>query len=120
MGETTRKEVRVRPFRSEIVRGEPTQVGERALIPVARIRSFRRARGTVGTDHIAGWGVGAAQITPVAMIDMSEPGERTIPIVDGTADALRRMIAWAAAITLSLAVIRRQVRRRRSRRGGLA
>lgn len=114
MAETSRKAVRPKPFRSEIVHGEPTQVGERALIPVARIRSFGRAKGMVGAHRFGGWGVGAAQITPLAMIDTSEPGERTIPIVDGTADVLRRMIAWAAAITLFLAVIRRQVRRRRS------
>ncbi|MGQ9599959.1 MAG: hypothetical protein ACUVWZ_11150 [Anaerolineae bacterium] len=108
------KTTRPKPFRSQIVHGEPYQIGERTLIPVARIRSFHRARGTVGVHHFEGWGVGAAQITPVAMIEKSELDERTIPITRATATALWRMIAWAAAITLSAAVIRWQVRRWRA------
>jgi uncharacterized spore protein YtfJ len=108
--------VRPRSFRIETVRGQPVHVGERTLIPVARIVSFGRARGTIGADRIGGWGAGFAWVTPVAVVEETPEGERCTPIADETAAALRGLLGAAVAITLFFTAVRWLVRRRRAAR----
>jgi uncharacterized spore protein YtfJ len=116
MAQRGEKAVRPRPFRIETVRGQPVHVGERTLIPVARIVSFGKARGTIGTDRIGGWGVGFAWVTPVAIVEETPEGERRTPIADGTAAALRSLLGAAVATTLFFTAVRWLVRRRRAAR----
>ncbi len=99
-------EVRGRPFRIETVRGEPYEVGERRLTPIARIVSFGKASGTIGAQRIGGWGGGFVRITPLAILEETGEGERRIPITDATAVALRGMFGAAVAAVLFFASLR--------------
>ena len=102
-----------RTFRIETVRGEPYHIGGRKLTPLARIVSFGRARGTVGTHRVGGWGFGFSWIIPLAMLEESDGEEWRITVTDSTAVALRSMFAAAVAVTVVLAAIRWLVRARR-------
>ena len=98
------------------VRGEPYRVNGRKLTPVARIISAGKARATIGTDRIGGWGGGFVQITPVAILDETDEGERRIPVTDATAEAVRGMLGAMLAVTLFFTMLRWLFRR--SRRAG--
>ncbi len=102
------------PFRWEIVRGEPYHIAGHTLTPVARVISFGKARGTVGTDEVRGWGVGFGSVTPLAIIKETKDGERRIPIPDTTAATTQRMLGIALALTLLGTVIRWLIRRNQS------
>jgi uncharacterized spore protein YtfJ len=102
-----------RPFQIETVRGEPYYVGGRKLIPVARVISFGKASATIGTDRIGGWGAGFARVTPLAIIEETDEGERRIPLASTTSQALQSMFAGAVAITLFFTTVRWLARRRR-------
>jgi len=93
-------------FRVEMVRGEPYEVGGRRLVPVARLTSFGKARATIGTRQVGGWGGGFVQVTPVAMVEETPEGERQIAIVDRTSQAVRDMVLGAVAIILVIGLIR--------------
>jgi uncharacterized spore protein YtfJ len=103
--------VRPRLFRIETVRGEPYHVGERTLIPVARIMTFGKARGTIGAHGVSGWGGGLVQVTPLSILEQTADDERSIPIVDATATARRGLLGAALATVLLFAVIRWLARR---------
>jgi len=103
--------VRPRLFRIETVRGEPYHVGERTLIPVARIMTFGKARGTIGAHGVSGWGGGFVQVTPLSILEQTADGKRSIPIIDATATARRSLLGAALAIVLLFAVIRWLARR---------
>jgi len=93
-------------FRVETVRGEPYEVGGRRLIPVARLASFGKARATIGTRQVGGWGGGFVQVTPVAVVEETPEGERRIPIDDRTLRALRDLVLRAVAVILVFGLIR--------------
>ena len=101
---------RQKSFRVRTVRGEPYDVNGRTLTPTARVVSYGRARVTIGTDQVSGWGGGFAQITPLAVAEQTAEGEHSIAIHDATATALRGMLAGAVAMTLFLTAIRWLVR----------
>ncbi len=109
------KSARQRRLRIETVRGQPYSVGGRTLTPVARVVSFRRARGTIGRERIGGWGVAYARITPLA-VEESAGGERRVAIRDATTGALARLLAGAVAVLLFFQLIRRLARRARADR----
>jgi uncharacterized spore protein YtfJ len=94
------------PWRVEMIRGEPYRAGGRTLIPVAQVISFGRARATVGTRQIGGWGAGFAHLRPVAVEEETAEGVRHIPIADPTARFLRVFLSVAVATTLCCAAIR--------------
>jgi uncharacterized spore protein YtfJ len=93
-------------FRVETVRGEPYEVDGRRLIPVARLASFGKARATIGTRQVSGWGGGFVQVTPLAVVEETPEGERRIAIVDRTSQAMLGMALGAVAIILVLGLIR--------------
>lgn len=95
-----------KPFRAETVRGEPYFVGERKLTPVARIVSFGKARATVGTGQVGGWGLGYTRVTPAAVLEETADGERYIAVTDSTAAALRAMLGGALVTTLFFTILR--------------
>jgi uncharacterized spore protein YtfJ len=105
-----------KPFRVETVRGEPYLVAGRRLVPVARVVSFGKARGTLGSRHISGWGAGYVRVTPVAVVEETGEGARTIPIRNLTYEAYRGMALRAGVQILLLAVIRWLARRWRAAR----
>jgi uncharacterized spore protein YtfJ len=100
-------------FRVETVRGEPYSVGGRRLIPVARVVSWGRARGTIGTDQISGWGSGFVRVVPLSVLEETAEGERRIAIANTTAMALRALVGVAMAMTLLFTTVRWLARRLR-------
>ncbi len=106
---------RDRRLRVETVQGEPYEVGGRRLIPVARIRSFGKAKATVGTRQVSGWGGGFAQVTPVALVEETPEGERRIAIADRTSQVVWGLILGAGAIVLLSELILWLVRRKGTR-----
>jgi uncharacterized spore protein YtfJ len=92
--------------RVRTVRGDPYSVNGRKLIPIVRIASFGRARATVGSHRISGWGGGFVWVRPVALLEETPEGERRITITDGTASAVRRLLGTTLAITLFCATVR--------------
>lgn len=100
-------------LRIETVRGEPIRVQGRTLVPEARIVSFGRARGNIGSRRISGWATGFAHVTPLAMIEDSDEGEQRIATTDATTTALAGMLGAAVAIMVAFPMIRRLVRRAR-------
>ena len=101
---------RPRAFHVKTVRGDPYYVGERELIPEARVISFGKARGTIGDGRVSGRGGGFAWIKPLAVIEVTPDGERRIPIQSGTAAAMRGMLTVTIAMMLFLTTIRWLVR----------
>ena len=106
---------RPKPFRLETMRGEPYVVGERKLTPLARVVTWGKARATIGTDRVTGWGSGFARITPLAFLEETDKGEVRIPVTDSTAIALRGMLLAAAGLALFFTAIRLLA----GRRGGM-
>jgi hypothetical protein len=93
------------------VHGEPYEVGGRRLIPVARLTSFGKARATIGTRQVSGWGGGFVQVTPLAVVEETPEGERCIAIADRTSRAMGGLVLGAAAIVLFFGLIRWLARR---------
>jgi uncharacterized spore protein YtfJ len=104
---------RPRALRVETVRGEPYYVDGRELTPVARVVSFGKARATIGTRQVGGRGGGFVWIKPLAVLEVTPSGERRIAIQDGTAAAVRGMLASAISIALVFTAIRWLVRWKR-------
>jgi hypothetical protein len=97
---------RQRRYRIETVRGEPFVIGGRTLTPEARIISLGRARATIGTKHLSGWGGAFVQVVPRAIVEETPEGERRIAITDATSSALRGLLGVAIVTTLLLTAIR--------------
>lgn len=97
-------------FRVKTVQGQPYYVGGRKLVPVVRVFAFGKARATVGTRRMGGFGSGFVWIRPLAVLEETPEGERRIAVTDGTAIAMRGLFGVVAAITLSLVAIRWLVR----------
>jgi uncharacterized spore protein YtfJ len=104
---------RPRALRVKAVRGDPYFVDGRELVPVARVVSFGKARATIGTGQVGGRGGGFVWIKPVAVLEVTPTGERRIAIQDGTAAAIRGMVAATISITLHFTAIRWLARRKR-------
>ena len=98
------------PGVSEVVQGEPVQVGDRELVPLVRVTTHLRRRAFVGTDRTSGDGWGFVRLRPVAILERSETGERRLSIPDRTAQALGGFLLAAFIIPLLLAVAVRLAR----------
>ncbi len=94
--------------------GQPIVMGERSLVLVADIVTLGRARGTVGQDSVSGWGWGAAQVMPRAVIVQEAGGEGRVEIVDSTARVVRRLAAAALVASIVLTLVRWTAGRRRA------
>lgn len=98
-----------RLVRVRTVRGEPYEVRERRLIPLARLVSLGRARATIGTHRLEGRGWGLAYVKPLGVLVETRGGVRLarVAVRDGTARALVRMYLAAVALSLLFAAVRR-------------
>ena len=101
------------PFRVKTVRGQPYDVGGRELVPVVRIVSFGRARGTIGVNGVTGRGAGFALFLPVAIEEKTAEGERRIATKDTTANVLVSLFGTAVVMTAFFAAARWLARRQR-------
>jgi len=101
-------------LRVETVYGEPYEVGGRRLVPIARITSFGKAKATIGTKQVSGWGGGFVQVTPLALVEETPEGESRIAITDGESQAVRNMVLGSMVMVLLFGLIRRLVGGRRA------
>jgi len=88
--------------------GEPIRVGDRTIIPVARVGGMfglRFGRGTRPPEHAGeagaeqgagGGGGGQVSVRPLAVIEITSEKVRVVPIVDTTRLAIMGMLlaAW--------------------------
>ncbi len=93
-------------FQIKTVRGEPYHVAGRTLTPVARVVTYGRAGGTIAAESVSGAGGGFVRITPLAVVEETARGERSLPIGDATARALWGLLGLAVAWTLFLTFVR--------------
>ena len=107
-------------WKSELIEGNPIQVGKRELIPIVKVRSMIRRRVTFGTEGASGGAGGLVWLQPVAVIERRSDGsEERISISDGTGAAIGGMLIGALALPIlylfvaSLALL---WRRRRGKR----
>jgi uncharacterized spore protein YtfJ len=98
---------RPRLFQTRTIQGAPYEVAGQVLVPVVRVVSMGKARGTVGMNSVSGWAWAFARIMPVAILVRTETGDRRITIVDTTAKMIGVLMAAALISTLFLAVLRR-------------
>ncbi len=112
------KGVRQRPYRVEVVRGEPYQVGGRTLVPETRFVSYGRARATIGSSSIGGWAAGLVLVTPLAMVEQMAEGEQRVAITDATATTMRLLLGAGIAMALVFATLRQWLRWRRQESAG--
>ena len=95
---------RRRPVMSEMIAGEPIQVGERRLVPLVQVTTRGQRRALVGADRVTGEGWGFVRLRPVAVLERSEEGERRLPIQDKTAQWMGGFLLAAFIIPLLLGV----------------
>ena len=88
------KRVKQSPLMTEIVRGDPIQVGGRELVPLVRVTSRVRRRAFVGSDGVGGGGWGFVCMRPVAILDRSRAGEHRLPVRGETV----RSIVWLVLV----------------------
>lgn len=102
--------------------GEPVQVGERVVIPVARVRGaggygFGRGAGKEGEgEGDGGGGGGALEAAPAGFLDITPDGVRyeAIPDPVNTARAVSTGASALALLVSTVLGVRRAVRRRRT------
>ncbi len=104
------KRVRQRPYRVEVVRGKPYQVGGRTLVPETRLVSYGRARATIGSSSIGGWAAGLVLVSPLAIVEQMAEGEKRIVITDATATTMRLLLGAGIAMALVFATFRQWLR----------
>jgi uncharacterized spore protein YtfJ len=105
--------------------GEPVRVGEREVIPVARVRSAGGLGFGSGTEDVGGGGGGGGgfiDAQPIGFIDAGPEGARFEPIPDPEAPVRMLRGAATAAATLVTTVagaraLRRRAQLRRGSRG---
>lgn len=81
-----------------IVQGEPIRVGQKEIVPEARVTSWLKRSATVGMEGVWGWGGGWVNIQPTAVIERGPEGERRIPIRDETTRLLIGLAAGAVFV----------------------
>ena len=86
----------IAPWKTELIEGDPIQVGGRELVPIVKVRSIVRRQVTFGTAASSGGGGGLVWLKPVAVIERRPDGsEERFSIVDETAVAIRGMLIGA-------------------------
>jgi hypothetical protein len=86
--------------------GDPIQVEQRQLIPVARVRSVVRRHVTFGTKASSGRAGGLVWIKPVAVVECHPDGsEEQIPISDETWSAIRAMLIGVLVLPILYGIV---------------
>lgn len=82
-------------WRQQILRGEPIKVGERELIPEARLSWLVQRRATFGLDSGLAYSWVVARLTPTALIEQRHGRTRRIPVRNRTHTLLLGLAAGA-------------------------
>ena len=90
--------------------GKAIEIGDRAVVPVARVRAIGGGGGGVGTIETGQGGGGGGRIdaSPIGFIDVGPEGARFQPIRDPerTMRAVRSAIGTATVVAASVAGLR--------------
>lgn len=100
-------------FRIRTVEGTPLTVAGLELTPLARVMTFGRASGTLGTARSDGWGMGFNWFRPIAVLVGSDQDQERIQIPDATATAVMGMAGAAIFVMVFFAAVRIVARRLR-------
>ena len=94
------------PWDTTILEGDPYKIGQRELIPIAKMQSIFRRQVTFGTNNSSGYGGGLIWLKPVAVIERGPDGsEHRIAITDRTGMATKGMLIGAAVLPLVYAIV---------------
>jgi uncharacterized spore protein YtfJ len=107
----------------EAVFGEPEVIGERTIIPVAKVGyglafGFGRGEGPAAAEGeptgegVGEGGGGGVSATPVAVLEINPQGTRVVPVLDTTRIAIAGilMVAWNVfIISFFISKARRQI-----------
>ncbi len=93
-----------------VLRGEPIRLGEREIVPEARLTWQIQRRATFGTDASLGYGWGWARVQPTALIEQGPKRTRRTLIHDQTKQLLWGLLAGALAVPLLMQVAVRLAR----------
>jgi len=88
-----------------LVEGTPVIVGQKTLTPVMRAFTWTKRQATVRQDGASGFGLAAAWLQPVAVVEETPDGQRRIPIRDETSRAMFRLLAIALAVPVLLGLL---------------
>ncbi|MBN1889927.1 MAG: hypothetical protein JW850_18170 [Thermoflexales bacterium] len=78
-----------------ILRGEPIKVGERELIPEARLSWRLQRRATFGSEGNLAYGWAVVRLAPTALIEQHHGRTRRIPVRNQTHSLLLGLVAGA-------------------------
>lgn len=81
-----------------IIQGEPVRVGQKEIVPEARVTWWLKRNATIGMEGAWGWGGGWVNVQPTAVIERGPAGERRIPIHDETVRLLIGLAAGAVFV----------------------
>lgn len=97
----------LRNGKADLAFGTPTTVGDRTLIPVARVMyGFGGGSGPDSTQRRGSGAGGGLGVRPIAMIEATHNGVRVLPIVD-VQSMLGRVFGFATAALLFAAFMQR-------------
>jgi hypothetical protein len=93
-----------------LVEGTPVTVGRKRLTPVMRAITWYEREAAVRQNSTSGFGLAAAWLQPVAVLEETPDGQRRIPIHDETGQTMLRLFVVALAVPLLLSLLARLVR----------
>jgi hypothetical protein len=97
---------RQQPWHTQLIEGEPIQVGQREYIPQVLARSIIQRRVTFGTQASFGRGGALVWLQPLAVIERRPDGsQQRIVIPDETNQALKMMLLGALALPVLYALV---------------
>ena len=95
-----------RGWETQLVEGDPIQVGHRELIPVVRRRSMLRRQVTFGTQGSNGGGGGLVWLQPTHLtVRHADGGEEVVPILDLTGTTIQKMLMGALTLPIIYLVV---------------
>jgi hypothetical protein len=95
-----------------LVEGAPVTIGQKKLRPVMRVVSWYRRQAVVRKEGSSGFGLAAAWLQPVAVVEETAGHRRRIPIRDETGRAMLRLLVVALAVPVVLSLLTWLVRAR--------
>ena len=111
--EPSKGDVIPKVFQTRTIQGTPYEIDGHTLVPVARVVSMGKARGTIGANSVSGWAGAFARIVPVSILVRTETADRRVAIVDATSNLIGVLLAVGLISTALLAILRRVARRLR-------
>lgn len=85
-------------IKQHTVRGEPIKIGNREIIPEAKLTWMMHRRATFGLQDSSGYGWAIVTIQPTAVVEQGPERARRIPIHNQTGQLLWGLLVGALAL----------------------